>query len=227
MLLIAPKPVSVVYMAQYRKMLNKPSRKSVKSINMLNALKGAGFDWLAGEDMYMVVEAEWKKTGKKKEDPDGFLYISNKRLIMEQDEKKGGFMGFGGKKESGLLWEAPIGSITDVDFEKKGMLGRIDLLHIKMGSGAPFGDVTIELHEGGVSAKWFASKLNQAVSGELEKERGMESHDQAIVEAIADAPTMCPVCGANFDQELPVAQHNLNVHIVAVLYASVLHKIFS
>ena len=159
----------------------------------------AKFDWNAGEDMYMVVKAEWKESGNKKDDPDGFFYISNQRILMEQDEKKGGFMGFGGKKAEGLLWEAPIGSIDDISFEKKGMLGRIDLIHIKFGSGGPFAEVTVEVKEG--DAKWFASKLKQAASGELEKERGLE-RDQAMVDAIADAPTTCPVCGATFDQQV-------------------------
>lgn len=161
--------------------------------------QNAKFDWNAGEDMYMVVKAEWKESGDKKDDPDGFFYISNQRILMEQDEKKGGFMGFGGKKAEGLLWEAPIGSIEDISFEKKGMLGRIDLIHIKFGSGGPFGEVTVEVKEG--DAKWFASKLKQAASGELEKERGLE-RDQALVDAIADAPTTCPVCGATFDQQI-------------------------
>ncbi len=166
----------------------------------LERAQNATFDWRAGEDVYMVVKAEWKKTGKKKDDPDGFFYISNQRIMMEQVEKKGGFMGFGGKKVEDLLWEAPIGSIEDVSYENKGMFGGIDLIHIKFGSGGPFAEVTVEVKDG-FDSKVFASKLKQAASGEIEKERGLE-RDQALVEAIADAPTMCPVCGANFDQEI-------------------------
>lgn len=167
----------------------------------LERAQNATFEWLAGEDVFMVVKAEWKKTGKKKDDPDGFFYITNQRILMEQSEKKGGFMGFGGKREEGLLWEAPIGSMQDISFEKKGMFGGIDLIHIQLGAGAPFGDLTIEVKEG-IHAKVFASKLRQAANGEIAKERGLEQSDKALVEAIADLPTTCPVCGATFDQEI-------------------------
>ncbi|MCB9435783.1 MAG: hypothetical protein H6673_02160 [Anaerolineales bacterium] len=166
----------------------------------LEQAKSATFDFLADEDLYMVVKAEWKKTGKGKDDPDGFLYITNRRLIMEQDEKKGGFMGFGGKKAEGLLWEAPAGSLEKVSSEKKGMLGGIDLIHIQFGSGGPFGDTTIEV-KGGIDAKVFASKLQQVANGDIEKERGVE-RNQALVDAIAELPTTCPVCGATFNQDV-------------------------
>jgi predicted nucleic acid-binding Zn-ribbon protein len=164
----------------------------------LERTQNATFEFNAAEDVYMVTKAEWKDG---KDNPTGFLYITNQRLIMEQTEKKGGFLGFGGKKVESLLWAAPIGAVEKVDFEKKGMLGRIDLIHLRFGTGGPAAETTIELHEGGVSAKWFASKLQQAVSGEIEKERGLQ-RDQALVEAIADAPTICPICGATFDQEI-------------------------
>jgi ElaB/YqjD/DUF883 family membrane-anchored ribosome-binding protein len=164
----------------------------------LKQADGATFEWLAGENIYLAVEAEWKKTGKGKDDPDGNLYITDQRIIMEQDEKKGGFIGIGGKKEQGLLWEAPIGSIEDARPEKKGMLGGIDLIHLRMGSGAPFAETTIEV-KGGINAEMFAGQLRRAASGEIERERGVDP-DPAEVEALADAPTMCAVCGATFDQ---------------------------
>lgn len=166
----------------------------------LDRAAAAEFEFLAAEDVYMVVKAEWKKTGKKKDDPDGYFFITSNRILMEQSEKKGGFLGFGGKKEEGLLWEAPVGSLENVDFEKKGLMGNVDLINLTFGSDGPSGDTTIEV-KGGIDAKWFASKLKQAASGAIEKERGVE-RDQATVEAIAEAPTMCPVCGASFTQDI-------------------------
>ncbi len=166
----------------------------------LERAEDATFDFLAGENLFMAVKAEWKKGNNKKENPDGFFYITNQRVIMEQQEKKGGFMGMGGKKEEGALWEAPIDTIEDVESEKKGMLGGIDLIHMRFGSGAPFGETTIEV-KGGINAEWFASKLKRAAKAEIEKERGVDP-DPAEVEAIKNAPTMCVVCGANFDQRL-------------------------
>lgn len=166
----------------------------------LERAESATFAFLAGESVYMVVKAEWKKGKKKKENPDGFFYITNQRVMMEQQEKKGGFMGMGGKKEEGLLWESPVDAIDNVDHEKKGMLGGIDLIHMRFGSGGPFGETTVEV-KGGINAEWFASKLRRAVKLEIEGERGVEVSAEAV-EAIANAPTMCVVCGANFDQRL-------------------------
>jgi hypothetical protein len=166
----------------------------------LSRAQQATFEFLAGEDIYMVVEAEWKQSGNKKDNPDGFLYITSQRLIMEQQEKKGGFVGFGGKKVEGVAWESPIGAIDEIKHEKKGMLGGIDLVHLRFGSGGPFGETTIEV-KGGINAEWFANRLRRAVKGEIEGERGV-AHDPAIVEVLSNAPTMCSVCGANFNQPI-------------------------
>jgi hypothetical protein len=166
----------------------------------LEIARQASFDWLAGEDMFMAVKAQWIKTGKKKEDPDGFFYVTNLRVVMEQKERVGkGFLGRGGEEVHQLLWESAMDAITEVTAEKKGMLGGIDLIHLQFGAGGPFGETTVEV-QGGINAKFFANKLRQAVSGEIEKERGLERSDAELVEALADAPTECPVCGATFDQ---------------------------
>ncbi|PJF44419.1 MAG: hypothetical protein CUN55_04125 [Phototrophicales bacterium] len=162
----------------------------------LERAESATFEFLAGEDVYMVVKAEWKE----KDDPDGYFYITSHRIVMEQSEKKGGVLGFGGKKQQGLLWEAPLGSVEQVTAEKKGLLGGIDLIHFQFGSGAPLGKTTIEV-KGGINAEFFANKLRQAIRGDIEKERGLE-RDQAVLEAIADAPTTCPMCGATFSQPI-------------------------
>lgn len=166
----------------------------------LERAENATFEFLAGEDVYMVVKAEWKESGKKKDDPDGFFFITSHRVLMEQSEKKGGMLGFGGKKQEGLLWESPLGSLESVEAEKKGLMGGIDLIHLRFGSGGPFGETTIEV-KGGINAAFFEGKLKQAISGEIEKERGLE-RDQATVEALADAPTMCPMCGASFSDPI-------------------------
>ncbi|KAB2860824.1 MAG: hypothetical protein F9K46_09360 [Anaerolineae bacterium] len=161
----------------------------------------ASFPLLAGEAIYMVVEAEWKKGKDKDDNPDGLLYITNQRVVMEQKEKVGKKLGmFGGKAVQGLVWESPVGAITDVTFEKKGMFGGIDLVTLKFGSGGPFGETTLEVKDG-LHAKWFAGKLKQAASGEIDAERVGE-HKTLTMEAVADAPTMCPSCGATFTEPI-------------------------
>ncbi len=169
----------------------------------------ASFPMLAGEAIYMVVEAEWKKGKDKDDNPDGLLYITNQRIMMEQKEKVGKKLGmFGGKAVQELQWESPVGSITDVAFEKKGMFGGIDLVTLKFGSGGPFGEVTLEVKDG-LHAKWFAGKLKQAASGEIEAERVGE-HKTLTMEAVADAPTMCPSCGATFTEPIVRGMTQIN-----------------
>ncbi len=161
----------------------------------------ASFPLLAGEGIFLAVKAEWEKTGKDKKDPDGIFYITDKRIIMEQKEKVGkNFLGMGGEMQQDILWESPIGAVDEVSHENKGLMGGIDLIHIKFGSGGPFGDTTIEV-KGGIQAEWFAAQLKRAATGGLEKERGLEI-DEALVEAVTNAPTMCPVCGATFDDPI-------------------------
>jgi hypothetical protein len=161
----------------------------------------ASFPFLAGEVIYMVAEAEWKKGKDKDENPDGLFYITNQRFIMEQKEKVGKKLGmFGGKEVQGIVWESPVGSVTDVAFEKKGMFGGIDLVTFKFGAGGPFGETTLEVKDG-LHAQWFSGKLKQAASGEIESER-VGASKTLTMEAVADAPTMCPSCGATFTEPI-------------------------
>ncbi len=51
----------------------------------LEQMSDAKFDLDDGEDLVMAVPARWDK--ESKDDPEGVLYISNKRLIFEQKEK--------------------------------------------------------------------------------------------------------------------------------------------
>jgi hypothetical protein len=110
----------------------------------------ASFPFQPDEKVYMAVEAEWKKTSNDKENPDGVFYVTNKRLIMEQKEKKGGFVGIGGQKVQGLAWEAPISSVQSVSSEKKGMFGNIDLIHIHFNAGSGPAPETIIEVKGGI-----------------------------------------------------------------------------
>jgi gas vesicle protein len=150
--------------------------------------------WKPAEAVFMVVEAEWKKTGKGKEDPDGVLYLTDQRLVFEQKEKVGGRFGLGGEKVQQVLFETPVGAITGVVPEDKGLFGGKDLIHLKLSSG-DYAETTFEVKTGGVDSKWYAQQLNRAISGEIDKERAIPV-DQQAAEAAKAAPTACPTCGA-------------------------------
>ncbi len=150
--------------------------------------------WTPAEALVMVHEAEWVKSGKGKEDPDGLLFVTDQRLIFERKEKVGGRFGFGGDKVQEELWAIPIGTISEVTPEDKGLFGGKDLIHLKLSSG-DYAEMTLEIKSGGVDSKWYAGQLNRVLNGEIEKERAIPV-DEAAAEAVRQAPTACPTCGA-------------------------------
>jgi predicted nucleic acid-binding Zn-ribbon protein len=150
--------------------------------------------WGPTEALVMAMEGEWVQTGKGRKDPDGMLYLTDQRLIFEQKEKVGGRLGFGGEQVQEVLFETPIGAISEVRPEDKGLFGRTDLVHLTLSSG-DYAEVTFEVKEGGVDSDWYAAQLNRVISGEIEKERAFPV-DEEVTEAVRDAPTACTTCGA-------------------------------
>ena len=175
------------------------TKTQIESIETyLQLAEEASFKLNAAECVFMAVEAEWED---HKDKPDGIFFITDQRVIMEQKEKTGKMLGmFGGKMQHQVLWEAPIGSIDEVSHENKGLFGGVDLIHLKMGAGSQFAKLSLEV-KGGIKAEWFAAQLKRASTGGLEKERGLKV-DEALIDAIANAPTICPVCGATFDDPI-------------------------
>ncbi len=131
----------------------------------------ASFPFNSGEKVYMAVEAEWKKGTDSKENPDGVFYVTDQRLIMEQKEKKGGFVGIGGTKVQQLTWEAPLTAVQSVSSEKKGLFGNIDLIHIHFNAGSGPAPETIIEVKGGVKSDWFALQLQRVQRGEIAQEQ--------------------------------------------------------
>ena len=126
------------------------------------------FPFNPGESVFLAVEAEWQKGTDKKENPDGVFYVTNQRLIMEQKEKKGGFLGIGGHQVQQLAWEAPLSAVQSVSSENKGLFGHVDLIHLKFNSRDPAPETVVEVKD--AKAEWFAEQLQRALRGEIEQE---------------------------------------------------------
>lgn len=156
----------------------------------LKLAEEASFDWKPTEAVFTVVEAEWKSG---KDSPDGLLYLSDQRVIFEQNEKVGGRFGFGGEQVRKLLFEMPVGAISEVKPEDKGLFGGKDLVHLKFKTG-DYAETTFEV-KGGIDSKLYAGQINRVTSGEIEKERAIPV-DTAAAEAVKNAPTACSTCGA-------------------------------
>jgi hypothetical protein len=156
----------------------------------------ASFKWLEGESLFLAAKAEWLE-GKDK--PDGILYLTDMRLMFEQKEKTGKKLGlFGGKQTQELEWELPLNQIEAVEAENKGFLGGKDMLNFRLGSGAPYGALTVEV-KGGVQSKFWAAQIQRMIAGETSDERAIQP-DAETLEAIRKAPTACPSCGGTLPQ---------------------------
>ena len=155
----------------------------------------ASFDFLAGESVFLVAEAEWVATGKGKDDPDGFLFLTDQRLVFEQKEKVGKKLGmFGGKEVHELEWEIPLHQIESFEDENKGMFGGKDMLHFTLGSGAAYPKITVEV-KGSADNKFWVKQIQRMIAGDTDDERAIEP-DPEVVETLRNAPSECHVCGA-------------------------------
>ena len=184
--------------AKIKALYNEVSNESNKTQYILTQI-GKYLGWLdeaefklnAGEGLYMAAEAEWDD-GKEK--PDGRLFVTDQRIVFEQNEKTGKTLGlFGGKQVQEVLWEVPIPTVTTVTPEDKGVFGGKDLMHMKMGSGAPYAELTLEI-KGGIDSKHWAKEVMRVVNGAIAAESTVEK-DPELIERLRNAPTDCPNCG--------------------------------
>ena len=125
----------------------------------------ASFNFNAGEKVVMADKAEWVVTGKGKEDPDGILFLTDQRILFEQKETTGKFLGlFGGQKQHGLQWEYPVSQINSVSFKDEGMLKGKDMLMIEMKSGAAHSSIMLEVKGADDNSLW-SDVVGKAISG--------------------------------------------------------------
>jgi len=168
----------------------------------LQQAEQASFGFVATEAPVEAVPANWKKPS----DPDGVdgvLFLTDQRLIFEQKEevatKKVLFITTEKQKLQSLQWEVPVAQIEQALGSKKGFMGKDDFLAITCGSQAPFR--MAEIHLKGETGEAWQGFIGRVKSGEIAKERTVQV-DQAAVEAVANAPTKCPTCGATITQTI-------------------------
>lgn len=167
------------------------TKSTLRKLNgYMDTAEGASFDFHAGETVFMVADGEWTD-GRDK--PDGNLYVTNQRIIFEQDEKTGKRLGmFGGKQTKETLWEVEHGQVEKVMADDRGMFGGKDMMVLKA-SGASFAETTVEI-KGGIEAKTWAQQVNRAVKGLIAQDSAVEE-DSDLIERLQKSPTACPNCG--------------------------------
>lgn len=167
--------------------------------HMLDLRDGASFSFNNGENVYLTAQGEWVATGKGSQDPDGTLYLTDQRLIFEQNEKTGKTLGlFGGKHTQGIQWEVALPLIEKVEAENKGLFGGKDMLHFTLGAGAPHPRITVEV-KGKAKCKFWAAQIERMARGETKDERAIAPDEETLKE-IKSETSECHVCGGTLPQ---------------------------
>jgi hypothetical protein len=186
------------------------TRSQVEDVRwLLDQVDEASFSLYPAEDPVAACKAQYMET--KKEGPEGILYLTDERLIMEQKEeiatKKVLFITTDKEKVQELIFEVPIGQIEEFTTTDKGFLGHKEMLDLRFTHEADLSFATLRLH--GVDNEEWAGLIGRVKSGEITKER-TKPKDEAVVEAARAAPTKCPTCGATLDVEIVRGMREIN-----------------
>lgn len=170
------------------------TQSQIAEINwIMDQKEEATFPFLAGETVFLAAKAQWV-TGK--DDPEGMLFLTDQRLVMEQKQKVGKVLGiFGGKKVQDVSWEVHLHQVEKVEAENKGFFGGKDMLYFTLGAGAPYPKITVEV-KGSANCKFWVKQIQRMSTGEVNDERAI-APDQELIESLRKAPTDCHVCGAS------------------------------
>lgn len=163
----------------------------------LDRVGEASFPFLPTEAAIMAVKANWNRSGKEdKEDPQGILFLTDHRLIFEQNQdvvtKKVLFIATEKKKVQQLLFETQVNLFQEVNASKGGFFKNEDFINVKLGHGAPA--PAVQFHIFGQDCAEWQTLLNQAGAFDFDKDRVVPV-DQTEVEKVKAAPTVCPACG--------------------------------
>lgn len=163
----------------------------------LDKAEGASFGFLPGETVVKAVKAVWCRNGKEeKSDPKGVLFITDQRMIFEQNEevvtKKVFFVTTETQKIQKLLFEVPAVSVASVEGSKQGLFKNQDMLHLDFASGFFAREATLHLFD--QPAEDWQKLVIQVKNHEIDSIRVFAIDTNAVEKAKA-APAQCPYCG--------------------------------
>ncbi len=164
---------------------------------MMGELHQASFELLATEAPVSAAKVRWYHDGSEdKKDPEGILFLTDQRLILEVHEtivkKKVLFVTTASETERRLQFETPVAYIEKTEPFQEGLLKGQSHLRIHFSSQGPFDHTQFRFLSG--STDDFAEAIRRIQSGELLKNR-TEEVDQEAVERVQNAPSQCPSCG--------------------------------
>lgn len=178
----------------------------------LEDLDAACFQLFPEEHLVAACEAVWTDG---KDEPKGYLFLTDGRVVFEQREKKATkkvlFITTKSELLQEKLWEAAVGAIADIEIEDKrgGLLGlgskEILTLRFKERTRELPSDVTLQI-KSATNEEW-QSMIKRVQSGDIDSERagaGGGAHSEpsaapapppAPATPAAEIPTKCPTCG--------------------------------
>jgi len=187
---------------EFQRNLTKITSTLTRMEKMLTWFSASTFKLGAAESAINAVEAIWAPNGKEeKDDPKGFLFLTDQRLVFEQNEeiakKKVLFITTEKEKVQKLLFEFPVVLVNDVIPSKQGFLKNEDHLDIKLDSGGPF--PACHLHIFNQPCEEWDALLGKVKSGEMDADR-VVAVSAEVLEKVKKAPAKCPTCGGTINK---------------------------
>lgn len=161
----------------------------------LNRAQQSKIAWLPGEAVVGAVPAKWDRSSG--DDPRGYLYLTDLRLIFERDEevaiKKVLFIATEKQRVQQVMLEAKIGEIENVQASKRGVFGNEDHLDFTLTGSANVRSA--HFHIDGQDANEWQGMVQRVKTGGMESTRVTALSD-AEKQRLKSAPTKCPNCAS-------------------------------
>ena len=165
----------------------------------IDLLNDSDIELRGTEAVVLVCEAEWHEDGKD-EGPDGYLYLTDQRLLFEQKEmvaeKKFLFVTTKSTEIQKLWISVDVKDIASIDHseEKQRMLqwGKDEILSLTLSGQADFS--RLRFHIKNQEAEDWVETLKLVLSGGIQEDRFDFDEEEGITDLIF--PTACPNCMA-------------------------------
>jgi hypothetical protein len=180
---------------QFANDLNQEQTRLEKIQAMLERAAQSKIAWLPGEALVVDVKAKWDRDGN--DDAQGYLYLTDARLIFERDEqiatKKVLFIATEKQRVQQVLLETKVGEIENVLASKRGIFGNED--HLDFTFGGSTAVRSAHFHIDGQDANEWQGRVQRVKTGGMESTRVAALSD-AEKQRLKNAPTKCPTCGS-------------------------------
>ncbi|MBU0494159.1 MAG: hypothetical protein KKA73_24135 [Chloroflexi bacterium] len=179
-----------------------------KAQALLERMRGISFRLQPNEYPVAACAARYLPGASDEEGPNGYLFLTDQRLIFEQNEEvakaKVLFITTKSEHVQEVKLEVPIGAIKKLEAEDKGFMGHKDFLTMRF-EAPPASRPGARFHIQGSNEEWMGL-INKIISNEIDSDRvgaktvvervTAEAAGGPAAEKMPDIPTNCTSCGA-------------------------------